>query len=185
MHVKSGIRSHSKYEFIKHKTCTHTPSLRSLFFLFLFPLPLAFYLNLGENSILRIISHDRQRERSCHHPWRIHGEGMEKSRCGSRAVGPVDAGLEEKKGRDPVKTRLTRSSSSYRDEGLHLLTRTTAPLLITQSSGRRLRGAERPAPTPSPPTSTLTSTSSTTTLTPTPLSSSWGRGSYDTSMLST
>lgn len=88
-------------------------------------------------------------------------------RCGTR---------EKKKGGDPVKTRLTRSSSSYCDEGLHLLTRTTAPLLITQSSGRRLRSAERPAPTPSPPTSTAT---------PTPISPSWSRGSYDMSMLST
>ncbi|XP_011054123.1 PREDICTED: uncharacterized protein LOC105145918 [Acromyrmex echinatior] len=100
---------------------------------------------------------------------------MEKSRCGSRAVGPVDAGL-EKRGGDPVKTRLTRSSSSYYDEGLHLLTRTTAPLLITQSSGRRLRSAERPAPTPSPPTSTSTSTSTTT---PTPMLTSPIRGIID------
>jgi len=89
----------------------------------------------------------------------------------------------KKRGGDPVKTRLTRSSSSYYDEGLHLLTRTTAPLLITQSSGRRLRSAERPAPTPSPPTSTSTSTSATTP-TPTLTSPIRGRGSYDTSMLS-
>jgi len=95
MHVKSGIRSHSKYEFIKHKTCTHTPSLRSLFFLFLFPLPLAFYLNLGENSILRIISHDRPSTREklpspVEDTWRRDGKiamrisRRRPGRCGTR-----------------------------------------------------------------------------------------------------
>lgn len=111
-------------------------------------------------------------------------EGMEKSRCGSRAVGPVDAGLAKERGGDPVKTRLTRSSSSYYDEGLHLLTRTTAPLLITQSSGRRLRSAERPAPTPSPLTSTSTTPTTTTMTTPTPILPK-NRDSYNILMLST
>lgn len=72
---------------------------------------------------------------------------------------PVDAGLVKKKGEGiQSKQGLPGRRAAIVTKGLHLLTRTTAPLLITQSSGRRLRSAERPAPTPSPPTSTSTPT---------------------------
>lgn len=85
----------------------------------------------------------------CRHPcgWRaarkVGGRWIKRKKIAARIprarFRPVDAALEKRGRGHPVKTQgLPGRRAGYCDEGLHLLTRTSAPLLITQSNGRRL-----------------------------------------------